>query len=584
MAEHAGTQEIQLQVMWTRLMAVVEEQARSLIRTAFSETVSEAGDLSAGVFDRNGRMIAQAVTGTPGHVNSMAEAVRHFVAKFPPDKMVPGDHFITNDPWLSSGHLHDVTVVSPAFHEDRLAGLFACTCHQVDIGGLGQGPDGRSIYEEGLFIPLMRLARGGAINDDLFEMIRANVRQPAQVEGDIRSYMTCNHVGERRLAEMLGEFPGIDLDRLAGFVFDRSERAMREALKELPRGTYRNEMQLDGYDTPVLLKAALTIGEDRVSVDYDGSSPASQRGINLVMNYTKAYTAFGVRAVVAPDVPNNAGSLAPIDIRAPVGSILNVEKPAPVCARHIIGQFLPDVVLGCFAQAVPEKVPAEGASCIWGIQMRGGPEIGTHDGDRRNDRPKSFDVLFFNSGGSGARPTLDGLSATAFPSGVRALPVEAVEHRAPILVRRKELLPDTGGAGLHRGGLAQVVEVGTRDGAPFAVFAMFDRVANPAKGRAGGQPGAPGKVEIVDGARLSAKGKQTVAAGEWLRIELPGAGGFGDPAERDLKLVAADVAAGLVSREAARAHYLVVIDEAGNLDAAATEGLRAGQTSEPQTH
>lgn len=569
-----GAREIKLQIMWTRLMAVVEEQARSLIRTAFSETVSEAGDLSAGVFDRQGRMIAQAVTGTPGHVNSMAEAVRHFVAKFPPETMQPGDHFITNDPWLSSGHLHDVTVVSPAFHDGRLAGLFACTCHQVDIGGLGQGPDGRSIYEEGLFIPLMRLARGGVVNEDLLEIVRANVRQPAQVEGDIRSYMTCNHVGERRLGEMLDEFSGIDMDTLADFVFERSRTAMIAALKELPKGTFVNEMQLDGYDQPVLLRAALTIGDDGVTVDYEGSSPASQRGINLVMNYTKAYTAFGVRAVVAPGVPNNAGSLSPIEIKAPTGSILNVEKPWPVCARHIIGQFLPDVVLGCFAQVVPDRVPAEGASCIWGIQMRGGPEVGAAPSVRANDKPKRFDVLFFNSGGSGARPGKDGLSATAFPSGVRALAVEAIENRAPVLIRRKEMLPDTGGAGARRGGLAQVVEVGTRDGAPFAFFGMFDRVENPARGRAGGLPGSAGIVRVAEGDALAAKGKQVVAAGERLRIELPGGGGIGDPKTRDPEAVAEDVAAGLVSADAARELYGVALDAAGAVDEAETAALR----------
>ena len=556
---------IRYPVLWNRLIAIVEEQARGLIKTAFSETVSEAGDLSAGVFDTRGRMVAQAVTGTPGHVNSMAEAVGHFLVKFPVAGMKPGDHFITNDPWLSSGHLHDITVVSPAFHRGEAVALFACTCHQVDIGGLGQGPDGRSIYEEGLFIPVMRLAREGAFNEDLLEIVRANVRQPDPVEGDVRSYATCNRLGERRLAAMLDEYGDIRFDDLADFILERSRGAMRDAIRALPDGTYRNAMKLDGYDRPVTLSAALTVDGDRISVDFDGSSPASPYGINLVMNYTLAYTAFGVRAAVAPEIPNNAGSLAPVEVRAPVGSILNVEKPRPVCARHIIGQFLPDAVLGCLAKVPGLEVPAEGAACLWGIQVRGGPEVGAAPGINDDGDAVPFDLLTFNSGGSGARPAVDGLSATAFPSGVRALPVEAVEARAPVVVWRKELRPDSGGAGRQRGGLGQTVEVGTRDGAPFALFAMYDRVDNPPRGRDGGADGAPGAVSAASGAGLRAKGKQIVNPGDRVRLDLPGGGGHGDPHERSIEAIALDIDAGYVTAEAARKLYGVRVDGGGKV-------------------
>ncbi len=557
---------IRYPVMWSRLTAIVEEQALGLIKTAFSETVSEAGDLSAGVFDTRGRMVAQAVTGTPGHVNSMAAAVGHFLAKFPVAGMRPGDHFITNDPWLSSGHLHDITVVSPAFHRGEPAALFACTCHQVDIGGLGQGPDGRSIYEEGLFIPIMRLAREGVFNEELLEIVRANVRQPDPVEGDVRSYATCNLLGERRLAAMLNEYDDVRFDELADFIVERSRRAMQVAIRALPDGTYRNAMTLDGYDRPVTLNAALTIDGERIVMDFDGSSPASPYGINLVMNYTLAYTAFGVRAAIAPEIPNNAGSLAPVEVRAPAGSILNVEKPRPVCARHIIGQFLPDVVLGCLANVPGLEVPAEGAACLWGIQVRGGPEIGAAP-DRNDDgEAVPFDLLTFNSGGSGARQELDGLSATAFPSGVRALPVEAVEARAPVVVWRKELRPDSGGAGRQRGGLGQTVELGTRDGAPFALFAMYDRVDNPPRGRDGGADGAPGTVSTASGAVLRPKGRQVVGAGDRVRLDLPGGGGHGDPHERSTGAIALDIAEGYVTAEAARDLYDVRVDGDGTVN------------------
>ncbi len=553
--------QIRLQVMWTRLVAVVEEQARSLMRTAFSETVSEAGDLSAGVFDTRGRMIAQAVTGTPGHVNSMAEAVPHFIAKYPVRKMRPGDHFITNDPWLASGHLHDVTVVSPAFFEDEVVALFACTCHQVDIGGRGQGPDGRSIYEEGLFIPIMYLARAGEVNQDLLEIVRANVRQPYAVEGDLLSYITANELGARKLALMLAEAGSISFETLAEYIIAHSRAAVIEEIRQLPRGTYRQTMTLDGYDRPIELVASLTIEDERIVVDYSGSSPASPYGINLVLNYTKAYTAFGVRAAICPSVPNNTGSLAPITVSAPDGSILNVKKPAPVSARHITGLFLPDLVLGCLAQAIPDRIPAESSS-VWGIQLRGGPEANRAFGLDESES-EAFEILLFNSGGTGARPTKDGLSVTAFPSGIKALPVEVAEIAAPIIVWKKELRPDSGGAGRWRGGLGQTVEVGTANGAPFAVFAMWDRVNYPARGRAGGRPGRTFRAGLSDGQALKPKGKQFIQPNVRLRVDLPGAGGFGNPRERDMARVAQDVAAGLVSRDAALRDYGVAFDENG---------------------
>jgi 5-oxoprolinase (ATP-hydrolysing)/N-methylhydantoinase A len=290
---------------------------------------------------------------------------------------------------------------------------------------------------------------------------------------------------------------------------------MQQAIAALPGGIYRNDMRIDGYDKPVDLKVTLTIDGESILIDFDGTSAASDRGINLVLNYTRAYASYGVRAIIAPDIPNNEGSLSPIEVTAPVGSILNVERPAPVCARHIIGQFLPEVVLGCLAGIMPDLVPAEGASCNWGLQLRGSAER----------RP--FNILFFNAGGTGARPSQDGLSATSFPSGIRSIPVEICETVAPIVIHRKELIDGSGGEGRYRGGLGQRVEVGTIDGSPFELFAVFDRVDHPARGRAGGESGAPGRVETVSGRTLQPKGLQQIAAGESVRIDTPGGGGFG---------------------------------------------------------
>src|SRR6185437_2869086 len=455
---NAALAQIHSQIMWNRLIAVVEEQAQTMIRTAFSTSVREAGDLSAGVFDRQGRMLAQAVTGTPSHVNSMANGVIHFLDKYPLAGMQPGDHYITNDPWLTSGHLHDITVVTPSFYRGQAVGLFANTIHVVDIGGLGMGPDGRQVFEEGLAIPIMPLAREGRMNDDLRRLVRANVREPLQVEGDIYAAAACNDEGSRRLLEMMDEFEIANLDRLGDSIIEASREATLAQIRAPPKGTYRNSLTMDGYDKPLLLNAALTISDDGIHVDYSGTSPASSHGINVVYNYGLAYTAFGVKCLVAPEVPNNAGSLAPITMSAPKGCVLNVKRPWPVAARHTVGQMLPDVVFGCLHQVMP--VPAEGASSLWNPQIFGGGSLVDEvaEGSDANALPM-FSAVIFHCGGAGARPTKDGLSATAFPSGVRTIPVEATESVAPVVFHRREFREGSGGPGRFRGGLGQIIEL-----------------------------------------------------------------------------------------------------------------------------
>jgi N-methylhydantoinase B len=565
---------IHRQIMWNRLIAVVEEQARIMIRTAFSTTVREAGDLSAGVFDLRGRMIAQAVTGTPGHVNSMAESIGHFLKKFPVATMNPGDHYITNDPWLGTGHLHDLTVVTPAFHKGRIVGLFANTAHVIDIGGLGMGPEGRSVFEEGMYIPIIRCFDRGKPNETFFDFIRAGSRLPVELEGDVYSLCACNDAGARRLVEMMDEFELKSLDDLAEFIFVNSLSATIAEIRRIPTGIYSSEIWSDGYEEPVRLAARMSVLGDAIEVDFDGTSGLSSRGINVPPAYCRAYACFGIKCVIAPDIPNNWASLAPFRMTIPADCILNAPRPYPVSVRHVIGHLLPDLMMGCLYQAVPDRVTSEGASALWNPPLRGGSSV---SGQARGNKPVigDFEIITFNSGGTGARPTQDGLNATAFPSGVRTMPVEATENVAPIIIWRKELKPDSGGAGRTRGGTGQIMEIGTKGDLEFSVNASFDRIAHAPKGRDGGLEGARGVVKRTSGVTLRTKGYQVIPDGERLVLELPGGAGMGYPGDRDPGRVARDVQDGLVSLESARSIYLVAINPDGTPDLPATGALRS---------
>ena len=545
-------EKIQRQIQWNRLIAVVEEQAQTMIRTAFSTTVREAGDLSAGVFDLQGRMLAQAVTGTPGHVNSMMESVGHFLAKFPAHTMKLGDHYITNDPWLGTGHLHDLTVVTPAFRRGQIVGLFANTAHIIDIGGLGMGPEGRSVFEEGLYIPIVKCFDQGVPNETFFDFLRVGSRTPVELEGDVYSLCACNDAGAKRLVEMMDEFAMDSIDDLAGYIFDSSLAATLAEIARIPRGTYSASINSDGYEAPVTLRASMRILDDAIEVDFAGTSGLSQRGINVPPAYCRAYSCFGIKVVVAPEIPNNWASLAPFRIVIPEGCILNAPRPYPVSVRHVVGQLIPDLMMGCLHQAVPDRVVAEGSSALWNPPLRGGAQVSGQQAEVAD-----FEVITFNSGGTGARPGKDGLDGTAFPSGVRTMPVEATENVAPVIFWKKELRPDSAGAGRMRGGFGQIMEIGAKGDAEFAVNAIFDRVANAPKGRDGGGDGATGWVGLNDakGTVLRTKGFQIIPKGRRLLLKLPGGGGMGDPATRDPALVERDVADGLVSAEAARRVY-----------------------------
>ncbi len=526
---------VTLEVCWNRLIGIVNEQAAALQRTSFTSVVREAGDLSAGVFDRRGWMVAQAVTGTPGHINSMALAQRHFLAAYPLETLHPGDVLITNDPWKTSGHLNDVTISTPIFRGEECVAFFASTCHAIDIGGHVLSAEAREVYEEGLFIPIMKLYEAGKPNETLISLIRANTRAPEMVLGDFHAQIAGGNVGGQRLLEFMDEFGLERLEPLADEIIGRTERAMRESIAGLRPGAYEYAITSDGFDEPITIKARCEVKGDELWIDYAGSSHASRRGINVVMNYTLAYTTYGVKVIVSPDVPNNEGAFRPVRITAPEGSILNVKHPAPVAARHVVGHFLPHVVAGALSQALPDSVMAEGSANIWGVQVAGKDLAG---------RP--FTYIFFTSGGTGARATKDGLSSTAFPSGVLGTPAEVIESLSPLLIEKKELRSGSGGAGKYRGGLGQTIQFRVRTREPFVCSILCDRTRTPAQGFFGGLPGATGQVLVNGRPPANPKAEQVLSPDAVVEIRLPGGGGYGRPEARDPELTRRDLREGYV--------------------------------------
>src|SRR5581483_302337 len=428
----------------------------------FTTIVRESEDLSAGVFDAAGNMIAQSVTGTPGHINSMATSMRHFLAACPLDTLEPGDVLITNDPWFTSGQLHDLTIVTPVFRRNRVVAFFGNTCHAADIGGRGLSADAREVYEEGLYLPILKLYRRGEPNDDVFNIIRSNVRSPEMVLGDIHAQVSCNEVGGRRLLEFMDEFGFETIELLSREILDRSERAMRDAIQKIADGVYTGETWSDGFadDEPIHIVCAVTVKGSDIAVDYAGSSTERGLGINVVLNYTTAYTTFGIKAAISPDVPNNEGSFRPVKVTAPEGCILNAVKPAALAARHVVGHLTPIALFGALSQVIPDRLMAEGSASILVIQTRG-----------RDARNRPFTFFQTSAGGTGARSTKDGLDNTGFPSGVAGVPAEVIEVQSPLILHERTIRTDSGGAGRYRDGLGQSMRFSIRSGAPWTIAA-----------------------------------------------------------------------------------------------------------------
>lgn len=514
---------IELEVLWASLVSTVNEQAKALQRSAFSPIVREAGDLANALFDRSGRMIAQAVTGTPGHINSLAASAPAILEEYPVDTLDPGDVLITNDPYKTAGQLLDVTVLCPVFRDGRVIAFFGSTIHHTDVGGYGIGAGGRDVFEEGLWIPITKLMVAGERNPDVWKFILSNVRQPDHMAGDLHAQVASGEVGAQRLLALCDTHGLDDIEALGQEIIDRSEAATRRAIRALTPGTYRATSVLDLADgSEITIAVAITVDADagEITVDYDGTSGASPWGINVAKNYTHAYTTFTVRSVLNPDVPNNHGSLAPIRMRAPEGTIVNAVSPMPGTARHVVGMFLPMPLLTALAEVTPDSVVAEGAGAVWTMQVNG-----THD-----DGSPFITAMFTYAGGVGARATKEGLSATSFPTGVSAVPVEVVEASAPLRFIQKALRQGSGGVGRAEGGLGQTIEFTVDTDREWQLNAVTSRLARGPRGLFGGGEGATGSF-TVNGDPVRTQQRISLQPGDVVRLELPGGGGFGSPGE-----------------------------------------------------
>jgi N-methylhydantoinase B len=525
---------VSLKILWDRLLAITDEAAATLTRTSFSTLVRESNDFACVLLDREGNSLAQNQVSIPSFIGTLPITVRHFLRRFPPETLIPGDVLVTNDPWLATGHLPDVSVMLPIFRYGRLIALAASVAHVPDIGGRIRSADAREIYEEGLRIPMTKLFSGGERNELLFEIVRNNVRVPDQVVGDILAQVAANELAAKRLVSLMNEQGLDDLTDLAWTIQRQSEQAMRRAIRALPDGDYRSEATPDGFDERLRIAMQLRVAGDEIVVDYAGSSPQIAHALNTVANYTFAYTAYAIKCVVSPGIPNNEGSFRPIRVVAPEGSLLNPRYPAAVGGRALIGHFLPAAVFSALAPVIPDAVQAPSGSPLWCLTV-----AGQHRGTR-------FAGAYFLNGGQGASARQDGISALSFPSNVANTPIEVMEAQAPLVIEQKALRPDSGGPGRQRGGLGQTLGVRFTGDEPTTVALLADRLHSPAAGLLGGGDGAAGSV-LLNGQPINPKRMLLVQPGDRLALNTPGGGGYGPVAERDADARAEDRRAGLVS-------------------------------------
>lgn len=560
-------------VIWDRLVAMCNEMGSVLQRTGKSEAVSLGQDFSTGLFDREGRLVAQG-NFSPGHLGSMPYAVEHVRERFPEADLEPGDGIVLNDSQMGSGHLPDVFLVSPIFVDDRIEGYAVTIAHMIDVGGMAPGSqavDATEIYQEGLRLFPTKAIEGGEIQRWFADLVEANVRIPDKVIGDIKAQQNANHRGETLFREVLEEYGRDTVYTAIDRIIEQSERRVREDLREMPDGEYAFSDVMDdvgeGTD-PVHLEVTIEIRDDEMIFDYEGTDPQTPSAINSYINYTRAYSAFVLKAITEKYLPQNEGIMRPMTVRAPDGSFLNPEPPCAANARPIINQRIVELNLGALAKAVPEQVVA--ASSHFGNPNFGGTDPET--GER-------FILYDFMIGGVGAAHHKDGEEGICSSFNVTNIPVELHETRYPVVVDRLELIPDSGGAGRHRGGLGLRKDF-TLLGEDVTFTNLMERTDSRPWGLDGGEAGDRGRTLLnpgEDAEELHPKGEYSLEYGDTVSFQLSGAGGYGDPGERDPGAVLRDVRKGFITPSEARDAYGVAVVEADGewtIDEEATADLR----------
>ena len=512
---------VTLEVLWTRLISTVDEAAKTLRRTSFSTLVNESNDFACVITDADGRSLAQNTESIPSFIGTLPVTVKAIIAEIGKANMVPGDILVTNTPWIATGHLNDISLIKPIFHDGRIVAFAASTAHAPDIGGKVRSIEAREIFEEGFHIPPMKMVSAGTPDATFFRLLRAAVRTPDQTEGDIWAQVTGLDLIERRLADLIAEYALDDLDSLASEIIGRCEQAMRRAITSLPDGDYYHEMQTDGIDTPITFRIKLTVAGDAIRVDYAGTSEQVERAINCPMTYTFAMTAYALKCALLADLPNNEGIFNCLEVTAPSGSIVNPRFPASVGGRMAVGHYLPVVVFGALAAVLPDRLMAASGSPLWSIIQTG----------VRDDGRTYACVLFFN-GGMGATAAGDGQNTYAWPSNVSNVPVELIERESALFVHAKQLRPGSGGKGRFRGGLGQEISLEVKSSTRVGMIFMAERCRFAASGIAGGGDGATGEV-LIDGQAVDHRRNLVLDNGQHILLRTPGGGGFGSATERD---------------------------------------------------
>ncbi|PWS37971.1 hydantoinase B [Falsiroseomonas bella] len=524
---------LRLGTAWARICGLMDEAAETFVRTSFSSVVRDNWDMAVGLMDSAGRQVAQSSRSVPSFVGTMPRTLAAMLERIPAARLSPGDVLISNDGYLGTGHLNDITMIRPLFRSGRIAAWIGSTFHCTDIGG-APSVEARDSWEEGLTIPVARILRAGEENEDVVAFLEANLRMPEEALGDIRAQFAMYDQAAPRLFRILEEEGIPDLDALAADIFGRSERAMRAAIAAVPDGEVTDEVTADGFDHPVTIRLRLAIQGDSITLDFSGTDPQIARPVNSPLNFSRAYSNYAVKCAFDPATPNNDGSFRPITLIAPEGCIVNPRRPAPVWGRHLTGHYLPMLVLAALGRLIPDRVIAESGSPLWNVYF-----TGEHADGRRYTR------MFFMNGGHGAAASHDGPSCLSFPSNVATQPVEQFENAVPMLITQKSLIPGSGGDGARRGGLGQRLSFEVVGGKPVTATYRHERVQHPPRGLLGGGAGRGGR-DLVNGKPVPAKARIVLQPGDVIAFETPGGGGFGDPRERSAEDRARDAAEGYV--------------------------------------